>query len=105
MTAETREAFRARVRAWLDANAPRKGDPGDFSAAHLVSASTPEDYRRREHEALAVTMGWQRRLFAAGFAGRAWPRQDGGAGAPAWQAEVVAAAQSRDRVAPRRTPQ
>ncbi len=95
MTAETREAFRARVRAWLDANAPRKGDPGDFSAAHLVSASTPEDYRRREHEALAVTMGWQRRLFDAGFAGRSWPRQYGGAGAPAWQDEVVADEQSR----------
>src|SRR5258708_34034352 len=95
MTAETREAFRARVRAWPDANAPRKGDPGAFSAAHLVSASTPEDYRRREHEALAVTMGWQRRLFDAGFAGRSWPRQYGGAGAPAWQDEVVADEQSR----------
>jgi hypothetical protein len=49
---ETREAFRARVRAWLNASAPRKGEPGDFSAAHLVSAGTPEDYRRREREAL-----------------------------------------------------
>src|SRR5260221_8324635 len=95
MPAETREAFRARVRAWLDANAPRKGDPGDFPAAPLVSASPPEDSRRREHEALAVTMGWQRGLFDAGFAGRSWPRQYGGAGAPAWQDEVVADEQSR----------
>src|SRR5258708_7250844 len=95
MTAETGEAFRARVRAWLDANAPRKGDPGDSAAARLVSASTPGDYRRGEPEALAVPMGWQRRLFDAGFAGRSWPRQYGGAGAPAWQDEVVADEQSR----------
>ena len=32
MKVETPEAFRGRVRAWLDANAPRKGEPGDFSA-------------------------------------------------------------------------
>ncbi len=95
MTAETPEAFRARVRAWLEASAPRKGEPGDFSAAHLVSARTPEDYRRREREALAVTMAWQRRLFDAGFAGRSWPPEYGGAGAPAWQDEVVADEQSR----------
>jgi len=95
MKVETPQAFRARVRAWLNANAPRKGEPGDFSAAHLVSARTPEDYRRREHEALAVTMAWQRRLFDAGFAGRSWPREYGGAGAPAWQDEVVADEQSR----------
>ena len=95
MTAETCEAFRARVRAWLEANAPRKGEPGDFSAAHLVSARTPEEYRRREHEALAVTVAWQRRLFHAGFAGRSWPPEYGGAGAPAWQYEVVADEQSR----------
>jgi alkylation response protein AidB-like acyl-CoA dehydrogenase len=92
---ETREAFRARVRAWLNANAPRKGEPGDFSAAHLVSAGTPEDHRRREREALGVTMAWQRRLFDVGFAGRSWPPEYGGAGAPAWQDEIVADEQSR----------
>jgi alkylation response protein AidB-like acyl-CoA dehydrogenase len=95
MKVETPEAFRGRVRAWLDANAPRKGEPGDFSAAHLVSAGTPEDYRRREREALGVTMAWQRRLFDAGLAGRSWPREYGGAGAPAWQDEIVADEQSR----------
>jgi alkylation response protein AidB-like acyl-CoA dehydrogenase len=95
MTAETRETFRARVRAWLEANAPRKGESGDFSAAHLVSARTPEEYRQREDEALGVTVAWQRRLFDAGFAGRSWPPEHGGAGAPAWQDEVVADEQSR----------
>jgi len=95
MTVETQEAFRARVRAWLDANAPLKAEPGDFSAVHLVSARTADDYRRREREALGVTMAWQRRLFDAGFAGRSWPREYGGSGAPAWQDEIIADEQSR----------
>jgi len=89
-TVETPGAFRGRVRAWLDANAPRKGEPGDFSAAHLVSAGTPGGYRLREREALGVTMAWQGRLFDAGFAGRSWPREYGGAGAPAWQVRGMA---------------
>lgn len=95
MTVESQDGFRARVRAWLEANAPRKGEPGDFSAAHLVSAGAPDDYRRGEREALAVTTAWQRRLFDAGFAGRSWPREFGGAGAPGWQDEIVAVEQSR----------
>jgi hypothetical protein len=58
-TVETPGAFRGRVRAWLDANAPRKGEPGDFSAAHLVSAGTSE------HSEAAPWVG--RLLFAPGL--------------------------------------
>lgn len=87
--------MRARARAWLDDNAPRKGDPADFSAAHLVSANTPEEYHRQELAALALTQAWQRRIFAAGFAGRSWPREYGGAGAPAWVDEIFVEEQSR----------
>ena len=93
--AETPESFRARVRTWLDANAPRKGAAGDFSAAHLISAPTPEEYERREREALAKTKEWQRRLFDAGYAGLGWPTEYGGAAAPGWQDEIVAEEQSR----------
>lgn len=92
---ETPEDFRARVRAWLEAHAPRKGEPGDFSSAHLISAPTPEEYERKEGEALAVTKEWQRRLFDAGFAGLAWPREYGGVEAPQWHDEIVADEQSR----------
>ena len=88
-------AFRARVRAWLEANAPGKGAAGDFSSVHVVSASTIEEYRAREHEALTVTCRWQRRVFDAGFAGRSWPRAYGGIDAPAWQDDVVAEEQAR----------
>jgi len=92
---EAAAAFRARVTTWLEANAPRKGGPGDFSAAHLVSADSPEEYHQRERQALAVTTAWQRRVFEAGFAGRSWPGEYGGAGEPSWQDEVFVEEQAR----------
>lgn len=90
-----RDAFRAEVRAWLDAHAPAKGGPGDFSAAHIVSASTIEEYDAREASALEVTRAWQRTLHEAGWAGRSWPVEYGGHGAPRWQSDVVAEEQAR----------
>jgi alkylation response protein AidB-like acyl-CoA dehydrogenase len=93
--AEDRDAFAARVRDWFEANAPRKGSPEDFSAVHVVTARTLEEYHAHEEHALAVSGGWQRRLYEAGFAGRSWPVDCGGQGAPAWQDEVVEAEQAR----------
>ena len=92
---EERAEFAARVRAWFEANAPRKGSAEDFSAVHIVSARTPQEYHEREQHALEVTRRWQRRLFDAGLAGRSWPKECGGHGAPAWQDEVVAQEQAR----------
>jgi alkylation response protein AidB-like acyl-CoA dehydrogenase len=93
--AEQPAAFRARVRQWFEANAPEKGDPEDFSSIHIVSAPTPEEYHAREEHAAEVTREWQRKLFDAGLAGRSWPEEYGGHGAPAWQDDVVADEQSR----------
>jgi alkylation response protein AidB-like acyl-CoA dehydrogenase len=92
---ERREDFEARVQAWFEANAPRRGSPEDFSAVHVISAGTAEEYARRERHAVTVTRGWQRRLFDAGLAGRSWPTEYGGHGAPAWQDEVVASEQAK----------
>jgi alkylation response protein AidB-like acyl-CoA dehydrogenase len=92
---DDRSAFRTEVRAWLDEHAPAKGSPEDFSAIHVVSASTIDEYRRREGEAFATTCRWQRALFDAGLAGRSWPEAYGGAGAPAWQDDLVAEEQRR----------
>ena len=92
---ESREEFEARVHNWFETNAPKKGGPDDFSNVHIVSASTEEDYRAREEHALDVTRSWQRTLFDAGLAGRSWPEEYGGHGAPAWQDDVVAAEQAR----------
>ncbi|HET6948899.1 MAG TPA: acyl-CoA dehydrogenase family protein [Acidimicrobiales bacterium] len=97
-TAAEVDAFRAEVRAWYDEHAPAKGSAGDFSSIHVVAAPTMAEYRRREHEAFARTCGWQRRLFDAGLAGRSWPVEYGGRGAPAWQDDVVAEEQSRHGV-------
>jgi alkylation response protein AidB-like acyl-CoA dehydrogenase len=92
---EDRAAFEKYVEAWFAANAPRKGSPEDFSAVHIVSASSPEEYRAREERAVALTRAWQRKLFEAGLAGRSWPVGCGGQGAPGWQNDVVAEVQSR----------
>jgi alkylation response protein AidB-like acyl-CoA dehydrogenase len=62
-------AFRARVRAWLQANPPgrRERIPHDDAALR---------------DEFAVLLGWQRRLHAAGFVGLLWPREYGGHDAP-----------------------
>ncbi|KPM56026.1 acyl-CoA dehydrogenase [Frankia sp. R43] len=95
LPAEERSEFQARVHEWFAANAPRKGSPEDFSAVHIVSAATAEEYRAQEQHAISVTRAWQRRLFDAGLAGRSWRPEYGGHGAPDWQDEVVIEEQAR----------
>jgi alkylation response protein AidB-like acyl-CoA dehydrogenase len=63
------DAFRARVRAWLSANPPARGERVPHDDASLAT----------EFAWLRV---WQRRLFEAGFVGLLWPRAYGGQGAP-----------------------
>ena len=92
---EERERFQSEVESWFEAEAPRKGTTGDFSAIHIVSAESVEEYRRAERLALDKSLQWQRKLYAAGLSGRSWPEPYGGQGAPAWQDEVVAEVQSR----------
>jgi alkylation response protein AidB-like acyl-CoA dehydrogenase len=60
-------AFRAELRAWLDANLPddRRGGRG--------GAQRFDDSFGRE---------WSRKLYDAGYAGLTWPTEYGGAGAP-----------------------
>ena len=89
------DEFRLLVRGWLEEHAPAKGGPGDFSNVHVVSASTIEEYDAREHSALETTRAWQRRRYDAGLAGRSWPTEYGGLGAPPWQDDVIDAEQSR----------
>lgn len=58
------EEFRDRLRAWLEANAPRE----------VPSFTAYEDE-------VAFLTEWQRRLHAAGWCGLTWPEEYGGAGA------------------------
>ncbi len=87
--------FRAEVAAWFAEAAPVKGSAEDFSAIHIVSAMTDEDFRRREARAMVVTRAWQRTLHAGGWAGRSWPQEYGGGGQPEWQAHAIAEEQTR----------
>ncbi len=64
--AERDETFRRELRAWLAEAAPAHGTPpprDDWAA-------------RRDYD-----LGWQRKLFDAGYAGINWPKEYGGLGA------------------------
>ena len=69
--------YRARVRAWLEANASRKTRPDETWGLHL-----PEDDR------VAAAREWQRRKFDAGFGAIAFPRKYGGAGGRAYESVI-----------------
>lgn len=79
-------AFRAEVRAWLQANAPRD----------LTELSSPAALR--DIADVAPAKAWSAALAEAGYAGLTWPSADGGRGAPlTFQAiflEEAAAAQA-----------
>lgn len=64
-------AFRAEVREWLEANAPRRG--------------TTDFHLRPEAERKELAQEWQAKLFDAGWAGLSWPKEYGGRGATAIQ--------------------
>jgi alkylation response protein AidB-like acyl-CoA dehydrogenase len=61
------ERLRAEVRAWLEANLPRDWE-------RLANTGDLDEW-------MAFLKSWQRRLYDAGWAGIAWPREFGGRGA------------------------
>jgi len=62
--------FRARARAWLAANAPRRASGDDEAEAET----------RGQAAVLAEQKAFQAKLFDAGFAGITWPKEYGGQG-------------------------
>lgn len=74
-------AFRAEVRAWLEANAP----------AHVV----PEGVRLDDAEEVSRGKAWQRTLYDAGFAGITLPKSLGGRGGTVIEAVVFAEEEAR----------
>jgi alkylation response protein AidB-like acyl-CoA dehydrogenase len=64
------ERFRADLRAWLEVEVPRHGDP-----------PPPGDWPARR----AYDTAWQRKLYDAGYAGLNWPAAFGGRGLPVSQ--------------------
>jgi alkylation response protein AidB-like acyl-CoA dehydrogenase len=78
-------AFRARARAWIDANAPREFE------AELSKASLGR-IKLSKHDIVEVAKAWQKKKSEAGWACLHWPREYGGRGASAverviWQQE------------------
>jgi alkylation response protein AidB-like acyl-CoA dehydrogenase len=62
-------AFRAEARSWLEAHAPRRGEPGDFTSD-----------TRHDHEFVKACQAWQGVLHEGGWAGITWPVDYGGRG-------------------------
>ena len=87
---ETEAEFRTRAHRWLAANAIPRGATGDFSASHLFTAKTLEEFWTRERKVFDQAVAWQRRLYDAGWAGLSWGEEYGGQGLPEWTEEVFA---------------
>ena len=73
------QAFRAELRAWLEANVPRQPLPGTLEA-----------------EAAYLT-AWQRRLYEASWAAVHWPRAYGGRGASLTETAIFQEEMARAR--------
>jgi alkylation response protein AidB-like acyl-CoA dehydrogenase len=67
-------AYRAEVRAWLEANAPKRGGGGMIGD--------------EDADGLAAAKAWQARKAAAGYACITWPKEWGGVGGANWQAQI-----------------
>jgi len=66
-------AFRAKVRAWLDANAPKHLESELRNAGFGSNGVTSED-------PMAASKAWQKKKQAAGYACLHWPKEYGGGG-------------------------
>jgi alkylation response protein AidB-like acyl-CoA dehydrogenase len=66
---DEQEAFRKRVRAWLEAHVP-----ADFRGRSFTAT-------RADHEEVERLRRWQKQMHAAGFVGMDWPPEFGGRGA------------------------
>ena len=73
--------FRAKVRAWLAANAEPKREQSTWA----VNFHTDPDEARAEFE---KGRAWQRKVFDAGFTAFTYPKEYGGQGGPAWMESI-----------------
>ena len=67
-------AFRAEVRAWIDANAP-KALRADLEKSGFAGVSLADV------DPMAAAKAWQKKKFDAGWACLHWPKEYGGRGA------------------------
>ncbi|MEO6988613.1 MAG: acyl-CoA dehydrogenase family protein [Aquihabitans sp.] len=74
-------AFRTEARTWLEANAPAKGGPDDFSTGYLERTMDPADF-------MARARAWQQLMVDEGWAGITWPKEHGGRGGTSMQSVI-----------------
>jgi len=67
-------AFRAEIRAWIEANLPAELRGSRGGAARFEGPESRD---------------WSRKLYEAGYAGLTWPKEYGGSGAP-WNLQAIA---------------
>ncbi|HAK64088.1 MAG TPA: acyl-CoA dehydrogenase, partial [Alphaproteobacteria bacterium] len=75
-------AFRAKVRAWLEANADRRIE-GEASASILSMEGA-------DQEMIARAKAWQAKKAAEGYAAISWPKEYGGMGGTTMQNVIYA---------------
>jgi alkylation response protein AidB-like acyl-CoA dehydrogenase len=85
-------SFRKEARAWLEANAPAKGSPDDFSTGFLEGTLDPDEF-------MARAKAWQRLLVDEGWAGITWPTAYGGRGGRPMESVIWAQEANRFGVA------
>ena len=73
--------YRAQVRAWLSANAP-KGGAGGFASDE-------------DPAGMAVAKAWQAKKADNGYACITWPKEWGGAGGASWQSMIFGQEESK----------
>ncbi|MGH6970643.1 MAG: acyl-CoA dehydrogenase family protein [Caulobacteraceae bacterium] len=66
-------AYRAKAKAWLEANAPK---------GRMLDEEDPAGLKQAK--------AWQAKKAAAGYACITWPKEWGGVGGANWQAQVFA---------------
>ncbi|HVE92949.1 MAG TPA: acyl-CoA dehydrogenase family protein [Actinomycetota bacterium] len=81
-------AFRAEVKAWLDANAPRKTAEQEDELPSMLDERDDESY-------IAAAKAWQKKMHDAGWATITWPPEYGGRGATPMQAYIFSQEMSR----------
>ena len=73
--------YRAKARAWLEANAPRR------SGEAATGLEDPTD--------MGAAKAWQRKKAEAGYACITWPKEWGGGGGKAWQSVIFGQEEAR----------
>jgi alkylation response protein AidB-like acyl-CoA dehydrogenase len=82
-------AFRAEVRAFLEANAPRREASGPRRSV-MAGARTVDEQDEQERAELAAATAWQHELADAGWAGISWPTAYGGRGGTVLEEAIFA---------------